>query len=128
MYGEDLDLCYKIREAGFKTYFVGEASLIHYGGASSNRAEARHFNTVVKRESIAIFLKKFRGPGIASAFRLSSGLAASVRLCLVALAFPAGIILQQTAALSAVFRKWRKVLQWSLGLEKWAGRLGCRKA
>lgn len=34
-YGEDLDLCYKARKAGFKIYYTPETKIIHYKGASS---------------------------------------------------------------------------------------------
>lgn len=35
MYAEDLDLCYRIKKAGFKVMYVPEVSIIHYKGASS---------------------------------------------------------------------------------------------
>lgn len=34
-YGEDLDLCYKIREKGYNIYYVPTVSILHYGGVSS---------------------------------------------------------------------------------------------
>lgn len=34
-YGEDLDLCYRFKESGFKIMYTPEAKIIHYKGASS---------------------------------------------------------------------------------------------
>lgn len=35
MYGEDMDWCYRFRQAGAKLVFFADAEAIHYGGASS---------------------------------------------------------------------------------------------
>ncbi len=34
MYGEDIDLSYRIRKAGYKNYYCGETSIIHFKGES----------------------------------------------------------------------------------------------
>lgn len=128
MYAEDLDLCYKIRRAGFKSYFVGEASIIHFGGASANSTEVSHFNTVVKRESVAMFFDKHHGKWISCLYRISTGFASIARLIVVTALLPLGVVNHQMQSLNKAFIKWTKVLRWSLGLEKWAGHLGRDKA
>lgn len=37
MYGEDIDLSYKIEKAGFKNYYLGAALVLHYKGESTQR-------------------------------------------------------------------------------------------
>ena len=37
MYAEDLDLCWRARRTGWKTWFEADAEFIHLGGASSDR-------------------------------------------------------------------------------------------
>lgn len=37
MYGEDIDWCYRIKEAGWKIYYYPNVSIIHYKGASSRK-------------------------------------------------------------------------------------------
>jgi GT2 family glycosyltransferase len=124
MYAEDVDLCYKIRRVGFKAYYVGEVSIVHYGGASANSTDVSHFNTVVKRESVALFFEKYRGKLVSCLYRISTGFASIVRLSVVTVLFPLGAVSQRMQSLNKAFVKWTKVLRWSLGLEKWAGRLG----
>lgn len=38
MYGEDLDWCYRIKQAGWKTYYVSSTRIIHYKGESTRRS------------------------------------------------------------------------------------------
>lgn len=39
MYGEDLDLCFRIKQAGYKIMYVPEVKIIHYKGISSGIKE-----------------------------------------------------------------------------------------
>lgn len=128
MYAEDLDLCYKIRKAGLKAYYVGEASILHYGGASANSTGVSHFNTVVKLESVAMFFEKHHGKRVSVLYRISTGFAAMVRLSAIMAVFPIGAITPRRQPLKRAFVKWTRALRWSLGLEKWAGHLGRGKS
>lgn len=38
MYGEDLDLCFRIKKAGYKIYYYPDTSIIHYKGESTKKA------------------------------------------------------------------------------------------
>ena len=37
MYGEDIDLCYKISKQGLQNHYYGNVSLLHYKGESTQR-------------------------------------------------------------------------------------------
>jgi GT2 family glycosyltransferase len=43
MYGEDIDWCYRFRQAGKRIIFFAGAEAIHYGGASSGNAPVRFY-------------------------------------------------------------------------------------
>ncbi len=41
MYGEDLDLCYRAKQAGFKVWYYPKTTTLHYKGQSSRKAPKR---------------------------------------------------------------------------------------
>jgi GT2 family glycosyltransferase len=117
MYAEDIDLSFKVHQAGFKRYFLPAATLIHHGGGSSKSARS-NFSTIMMRESIYHFMRVRRGRCSAAMFRLSQGFAALFRL-----PFAAVFSLwrgRQAVATTASVKKWFSILRWSLGLERWA--------
>ena len=58
MYGEDIDLSYRIRHAGFKNYYLGEKSIVHFKGEST-RKDIRY--TRLFYSAMVIFVKKHYG-------------------------------------------------------------------
>ncbi|HEX2868929.1 MAG TPA: glycosyltransferase [Ignavibacteriales bacterium] len=56
MYGEDLDLCYRVQKAGYKVYYVHETQIIHYKGESTKRSSLDE--TKVFYEAMHLFVKK----------------------------------------------------------------------
>lgn len=56
MYGEDLDLCYRIQSAGYKVYYVHDTQIIHYKGESTRRSSMDE--TRVFYEAMHLFVKK----------------------------------------------------------------------
>ena len=56
MYVEDMDLCYRLRRAGRRNYYLAAASVIHHGGQSSNSQPDKHLSAVMMRESLRIFM------------------------------------------------------------------------
>lgn len=117
MYAEDLDLCYKLRKAGYINYYVPDATLIHYGGGSS-QAAASNFSVVMMRESIWQFLRKHRGPVYSLSHRVSMLFSAIARLGFLAMLFPIRRIHRRRAAWYAAFQKWQTILLWSLNRQK----------
>jgi len=57
MYGEDLDLCYRVNKAGFKVYYVHTTEIIHYKGESTKRSNLNEVK--VFYEAMHIFVKKY---------------------------------------------------------------------
>ncbi len=56
MYGEDLDLCYRIKSAGWEIHYVHTTSVIHYKGESTRRSNLREVK--VFYEAMEIFARK----------------------------------------------------------------------
>lgn len=56
MYGEDIDLCYRLKEAGFNNYYLGKESIIHFKGESSRQDPVGHDRTFY--DAMKIFVKK----------------------------------------------------------------------
>ncbi|BDQ04200.1 glycosyltransferase [Ignavibacterium sp.] len=56
MYGEDLDLCFRIQKAGYKIYYVHTTQIIHYKGESTKRSSLDE--TKVFYQAMHLFVKK----------------------------------------------------------------------
>ncbi len=56
MYGEDIDLSYRIKKAGFKNYYFPDTQIIHYKGESTKRSSLNY--VVIFYKAMAIFSKK----------------------------------------------------------------------
>ena len=113
MYAEDVDLCYKIRRIGGRSFYVPDAVVIHYGGGSSDGA-AGGFSSVMMRESLWRFLRKTRGSRYAGIYRLSMLVSSLVRLLLLILLFPVQQIRRRGRSWKGSVGKWWAVLCWSL--------------
>ena len=61
MYGEDLDWCYRIREAGLKIYYLPTTQIIHFKGESSRRSEFDQLKQFYK--AMRLFVRKHFGKG-----------------------------------------------------------------
>jgi len=60
MYGEDIDLSYRISKAGYKNYYFPETTIIHYKGESTKKGSLNYVKTFY--QAMIIFARKhFRG-------------------------------------------------------------------
>jgi GT2 family glycosyltransferase len=111
MYGEDLDLNYKLKRAGYANYYVGEATVIHHGGGSS-RQKFSHWSTIMQCRAMTRYYRKTRGQLYASTYWASMGCAAVVRLMLLKAMY---IFSNDKEAVLYAIEKWRTVLRWAVG-------------
>lgn len=117
MYGEDLDLCYKIKKEGYKILFTNSFSIIHFGGKSSNK-RSMYYASVLLRESVYILLKKFKGLTYCTGYRIGIAVSALFR-CLLILP----ILMVDSKDFKYIFEKWFRIFRWAFGFEKWVKQL-----
>jgi GT2 family glycosyltransferase len=56
MYGEDIDLSYRITQAGYKNHYLADTSIIHYKGESTKKSSINYVFVFYK--AMAIFARK----------------------------------------------------------------------
>jgi GT2 family glycosyltransferase len=60
MYGEDIDLSYRIVQGGYKNYYLADTTILHYKGESTKRGSLNYVKTFY--QAMIIFAKKhFQG-------------------------------------------------------------------
>ena len=74
MYGEDLDLCYRIQKNGYKVFYVHTTQIIHYKGESTKRSSLDE--TKVFYSAMHLFVKKHLSSSLLVEFILRSAIAA----------------------------------------------------
>ncbi len=114
MYSEDLDLCYKARNSGFRNYHVPDAVFIHHGGCSSGKAGTA-FSNIMMRESVSVFLAKSKGNLYSRMYKMAMAGAAAIRLAIMLLLIPAYLFPQRKEVWDNSFFKWVSILRWGVG-------------
>lgn len=56
MYGEDLDWCYRIQQAGWKIFYTPETRVLHYKGESTDKNDLRYVRLFYG--AMAVFMEK----------------------------------------------------------------------
>ena len=82
MYGEDVDLSYRIQQAGYKNYYLAETEIIHFKGESTKRGSLNYVRLFYK--AMSLFVKKHYGGTQAGLFNASIQFAIWVRAVLSA--------------------------------------------
>jgi GT2 family glycosyltransferase len=120
MYAEDVELSYKIKSAGWKIYYCGNAEVIHHAGSSSTQKAESHFSTVMMKESVWKFLVVNRGAVYAWTYRVTTAVAATGRLLVLSMVCLLPVGSKNRFQAWRGIRKWVKVWRWCVGLEGWA--------
>lgn len=98
MYGEDIDLSYRITRAGYKNYYFPETAIIHYKGESTKKSSVNYVR--IFYNAMIIFANKHYSGGKAKAFSFLIKFAIYIRAFLaVANRFFSGIYLPVIDAL-----------------------------
>lgn len=105
MYSEDVDLCYKTADAGLRNYYMGDATIVHYGGKSAPRDS----QTVMKTRAELRFCEKHYGRLYASMFRFTSALNAILRLAAIKLLHFSRKGREERQRLDSAYSRWRSI-------------------
>lgn len=89
MYGEDVDLSFRIQKAGFKNFYFAESSILHFKGESTKKGSLNYVKMFYN--AMSIFVKKHYGSTKAGLFNFL---------------IQAAIFLRAGLAVIARFLKW----------------------
>ena len=124
MFAEDLDLCYKIRQSGYRNYYFGGASVVHHGGGSTKSTNISSFSAVLIRESVKKFLRKFHGSTYSFSYVLTMQLISTIRILMLLIIYPISLLnIAQRGTLDRALKKWKSIFLWSMGMGKWAEKI-----
>lgn len=82
MYGEDIDLSYRIQKAGYKNYYFADCSIIHFKGESTRKGSMNYVRMFYN--AMSVFVRKHYGGGRAGIFNLLIHIAIWFRAALTA--------------------------------------------
>jgi GT2 family glycosyltransferase len=80
MYTEEVDLCFRLKRAGWGVHWLPAAKVLHWGGQSTRQLRAEMFIRLY--ESKVVFFRKNHGPIAVVAYKLVLALAALPRILL----------------------------------------------
>jgi len=78
IYSEEVDWCYRIKQAGWQIYALPQARIIHYGGQTMNRIMPRKYELLLSHKML--FFRKHAGGEAANVYRVTLGLSTAVKL------------------------------------------------
>lgn len=83
MYGEDVDLSYRIQQAGYQNHYLADTTIIHFKGESTKRGSLNYVRMFYY--AMSVFVKKHYGGAKAGVFNFSIQLAIWIRALISAL-------------------------------------------
>lgn len=121
MYGEDVDICFRLRNMGYKIMYLGNIEELHYHGDSSKKKSKHYFSAILQRESVYKFMKANYNQQNALLYRIGCIVSGFVRIILItpAIIFSFLTFKKNLAFLFQVFEKYIRVILWGIGFEKW---------
>ncbi len=77
MYGEDIDLSYRIQQAGYKNYYFSESSIVHFKGESTRKGSLNYVKMFY--HAMSLFVRKHYGSQRSKIFNIVINIAIWLR-------------------------------------------------
>jgi GT2 family glycosyltransferase len=119
MYGEDVDLCLRIREAGYRLRYLASEVIYHHEGAGS-RKRGRDFAPVRQRAANLRVMARHDGALKAFLYRMAVLAGSTGRFVGVAIAAPVILAFRPSARerLAHVLQRYGGLAMWAMGLRQ----------
>lgn len=115
MYAEDVDLCFRMRKAGWLIRYMAGHGVFHYSGASSRRQRDRFFSVKKQREANTYFFLKHFGKARARRYLLAVFLGSIIRMAASAAYIPVlALAGKDREALFNPLHKYSSLFVWSV--------------
>lgn len=119
MYGEDIDICYRIKKLGYKILYAGNVTMFHFHGSSSKKRK-KHFASVLQKESRKMFYYLNFGKQKAIGYQCILVITSYLRIIFITLFY--GIYFLSgldNDKIKDSLSKNLKYFSWGIGLQKW---------
>lgn len=121
MFGEDVDICYRLKNLGYRIIYLANIEMFHYHAACSNKQSKRYFSTVLQKESRYQFIRINYNIYTALMFRIVWIIGGFVRTIIMIPVIILSLLIfnKKRDFLLYTFEKYVRVFSWGLGFEKW---------
>jgi len=122
IYGEDVDLCYRLKKRGYKILYVRSVEMLHYHGASAQKTDQKYFSSVMQRESMFRFMTHHYGVLNGYFYRMAWMFSAIFRISVLVFLYGISSIVNndRKERYLSPLKKYLKIFNWGLGFERWA--------
>ncbi|MGA1825059.1 MAG: glycosyltransferase family 2 protein [bacterium] len=127
MYGEDIDLCYRVIKGGWKIKYIADSYIVHHTEKSSEQVDNNHFKSLLIAHSNWLFHRINYGIGYGCIYRFVILIGALFRSFIAGIMFLVFSVLgfkNKASLVRNLFIRYLKLLRWALGMEGWVKDVG----
>lgn len=118
MYGEDIELCYRIKQHGWKISYLVDSKIIPHSGQSSKKQKDIHFANILTLQSNYKFMRECYGVIQAYHYRIIVGIGSFMRITVSLPLLIVGNIKDLKINPQSVLNKYVGTFGWAIGIRK----------
>ncbi len=121
MYGEDVELCFRLSKLNYKIYYLPSIKMFHYHAASSKKQKRVYFSSVLQKESMFKFLQLHYSDFNAYLYKCIWLISSLFRLSLSVVIFIPAFFGGDKIRRKFIYniKNFSKIILWVFGYEKW---------